>query len=120
MGQIVVSINPPEYWEEFELLTLDMCKIIWEDNNAQRHGRSGQNQFGVDIYGYDYNHKNFLIGVQCKKRSPVDPTGKILAGGLFTEREIVVEIEKATNFQPKLDEFILATTALRDVNVQRM
>jgi hypothetical protein len=36
---------------EFESLIRDICAKEWGDPNTKRFGRSGQEQFGVDIYG---------------------------------------------------------------------
>lgn len=119
MGQIVVSVLPPEYWEDFEQLTLDVFKIVWEDNNAQKHGRSGQDQSGVDVFGRDVRLENKWVGVQCKKRRLIGPDGRLLAGGSLTKDDIAEEIKKAFSFRPVLAHFIVATTALRDAETQR-
>ena len=61
-----MKIPPPISWEEFEEITLDACKIRWENPDLQMHGRKGQAQNGVDIYGS--NHLFDSIGVQLRRK----------------------------------------------------
>ena len=76
------------------------------------HGRQGQPQAGVDVYGHDRVETRF-VGVQCKGK---DQT----YGEKLTEAELRQEIEKAKTFVPKLDVFIVATTAPNDVAIQEV
>jgi tetratricopeptide (TPR) repeat protein len=75
------------------------------------HGRQGQPQAGVDIYGHDRRGK--FVGVQCKGKDQTynEP---------LTTTELREEVEKAKTFRPKLDVFVLATTAPNDVKVQEL
>jgi hypothetical protein len=85
---------------------------MWKTNDAEMHGRQGQSQSGVDIYGTDRVEKRF-VGVQCK--------GKDRGyGGTLEERELRAEVEKAETFDPPLAVFIVATTAPNDVAIQRV
>ncbi len=87
----------------------DIYSRLWKDPNAQRHGRSGQSQQGVDIYGHPTSAEPWqLIGVQCK----------LVNRGALTFMDISDEIAKAAEFTPALAEFIIATTANRDANLQ--
>jgi len=36
---------------EFESLIRDICAREWQDPYTEKHGRAGQKQYGVDIYG---------------------------------------------------------------------
>jgi hypothetical protein len=49
MQQLI--LHPPRDWQVFE----DLCRALWEREwrcaTIQQHGRSGQTQLGVDIYG---------------------------------------------------------------------
>lgn len=45
------QLLPPESWEEFEDICADLFMLEWGDPAAVRHGRKGQRQHGVDIYG---------------------------------------------------------------------
>lgn len=47
-------IPVPTSWKEFEKITLSSLKIKWNSPNLTLHGRQGQLQNGVDIYGDDY------------------------------------------------------------------
>ncbi len=101
-----MKIPPPKSWEEFEEITLDACKIKWENPDLQMHGRQGQTQCGVDIYGANHIFKN--IGVQCKNY------GSELSLSLIKD-----EIRKAETFTPKIEMFYVAVTTNTDVNIQR-
>ena len=99
------QIPPPENEEKFEDLCLDLYKAEFGDK-AQKNGKRGQSQTGVDIFIPDQD-----IGIQCKKR---EFNKKII------ESELKEKVEKAKNFQPALKRLILATTCKRDVNIQKI
>lgn len=101
-----MKIPPPKSWEEFEELTLDSCKIRWENPDLQMNGRQGQAQNGVDIYGANHIFKN--IGVQCKNYEFE-----------ISIKLINAEIKKAESFRPKIEMFYFATSTKTDVNIQR-
>ena len=94
----------------FESLCLDLWKNIWGDSNAQKNGRSGHPQAGVDIFG---SCGDQWIGVQCKKKD-----GALRSK--LTERELRIEVENAKSFTPPLSSFIVATTAARDPQLQKI
>ncbi len=100
---------PPADWPAFERLCLDVYRTLWGDNEAQMHGRRGQSQLGVDIYGRQPGVG--LVGVQCKGKD---------AGyrAKLTVAELKREVAKAKKFRPELRKFILATTAGNDAKVQ--
>jgi hypothetical protein len=100
---------PPGIWEEFESLCADLYERVWKDPGTQRHGRQGQPQGGVDIYGRP-DGKNYT-GVQCKKKD-------IWPAKELTTDEIDEEVEKAKTWKPGLKHFIIATTAPNDEKVQ--
>ena len=58
-------LPPVQSPEDFESLCLDLFREIWEDPNAQKVGRSGQEQKGVDVAG---RHAGRQVGVQCKQK----------------------------------------------------
>lgn len=105
-----LTFTPPVYWEEFEDMLLDLFRAEWKDPHTQKHGRSGQSQNGVDVFGQP-DQKDKWAGVQAKKKDR-------LAASTVTARELVSEVNKAQKFTPKLSEFILATTGKRDKNIQ--
>lgn len=92
--------------QEFEAMCLALYRKVWCDPNAQLNAISGQPQSGVDIFGHDIT-SGHAYGVQCKVRSK-----------RITFSEIEIEIEKAENFLPRIQHFIIATTADRDGSVQ--
>ena len=109
MSSDIERWEPPNDSTAFESLCLDLWKDIWQDSDAQKNGRRGQRQDGVDIFG----HKNgSVVGVQCKQKD-----GRLWAK--VTPDELEAEVEAARRFEPKLARFILATTASRDTAVQR-
>jgi hypothetical protein len=108
VSQMVLSLPPPQSWEEFEQLTLDVCKREWQDPDLILHGRRGQDQNGVDVFGFDRVY-NRHVGVQCKKLEP---------GKKLSETIIRNEIDMVKGFRQQLDHFIIATTAPRDTHTQ--
>ncbi len=99
---------PPAYWQDFE----DLCLKLWRPRliDVKKNGRSGQPQAGVDIFGRDPK-KEAWVGIQCKQKGRWPP--KVL-----TIRRIKDEVRKAAKFKPPLSQFIIATTAQRDVKSQ--
>lgn len=106
------QIAPPKEWGTFEDLCHALFKQVWQDPLAQKNGRRGQAQHGVDLFGSPNGDRRFYWGVQCK--------GKDNNYGSRAEwSEVVAEIAKAEKFSPKLDKWIFATTAPADVTLQR-
>ena len=101
------DLPKPKSWDEFEDITWEIYKRKWQDNHAQRYGRNGQEQNGIDIYGLQ-NSSDKYIGVQCKRYQDKKLTQKI----------IKAEIVKAEGFSSLLNEYIIATTASRDTKLQ--
>ncbi|HVF61237.1 MAG TPA: hypothetical protein VNJ70_15625 [Thermoanaerobaculia bacterium] len=104
------DIPPPAGWDDFEDLCRDLWAVLWEDPDTRKHGRRGQPQAGVDIYGRPQRGAQWS-GVQCKLKSQI-------AGTRLTRAEILREVKKARTFKPALVGFTLATTAVRDVAVE--
>ncbi|WP_395664429.1 hypothetical protein [Methylocella sp.] len=44
-------LPPPGSWDEFEESALSAAKLRWNSTDLYRHGRQGQRQDGVDIFG---------------------------------------------------------------------
>lgn len=100
-------IPAPTSWSEFEDIVLSVAKIRWKGCNFTGHGRQGQKQDGVDIYGRDEQRR--YVGIQCK--NTVDG---------FTADLIEIEVKSAKKFRPKLSFLFLATTARRDSKLQKL
>jgi len=109
MGSDSEILIPPENCDEFESLCWDVWTVIWKDNHAQKNGRCGQAQAGVDVFGRDQGN---WVGLQCKQKSN-------LVWKRLESKELEEEVEKAKTFQPRLSTFIVATTGLPDAAVQR-
>lgn len=96
----------PISWDEFEEISLSCLRQKWTSSNLQRHGRQGQPQAGVDIYGEDDLSR--FVGVQCK-----------LTNDSITINTVEEEIVKAEEFEPPLQVYYIATTSPRDARLQK-
>jgi len=103
------ELRKPKNWQDFERQTRELFACVLNDPNTQVNGRSGQEQNGVDVYGYRNGDRKRLVGIQCKKKFE----------NTVTEKELHSEINKAKNFKPKIAEFFLITTAQRDQKIQQ-
>jgi hypothetical protein len=101
----------PQNWQDFESICHRLWIEIWNDAGAKKNGRQGQPQNGVDIYGRPI-YSSLFAGIQCK-----DKKGQL--GSELGKEELEVECEKARKFTPELKAFTLATTAPRDVEIQK-
>lgn len=106
------KIQRPENWQDFESL----CRMLWGEiwgieDKIKKNGRLGQPQAGVDVYGVPKG-KTQYSGIQCKGKDD-------FLKNRLTKDEIDKEIVKAKTFLPKLETFIIATTAEKDVNIER-
>jgi hypothetical protein len=107
------QIAPPKEWGTFEDLCHALFKRVWKDPLAQKNGRRGQKQHGVDVFGSEDGDRQSYQGVQCK--------GKDANYGSNADwPEIFAEVAKADNFSPKLQHWIFATTAPVDAALQKM
>jgi hypothetical protein len=106
------ALPPPSNWQDFERLCFDVFRRIWKTNDAEMHGRVGQPQAGVDVYGTDRVEGHF-VGVQCKGKDQG-------YGNPLTAQELQAEVKKAKLFDPPLGVFILATTAPNDTKMQKL
>jgi hypothetical protein len=119
MGNFPLTYLPPQNWQDFEKFLKGLVDVIWKQEGWHSYGRYGQNQSGVDIYGYDEQSR--FTGIQCKKRSQTDPDGKLLMNSLLTKKMIEEEIAYAEKIdRPKLARLIFATTSSRDTKIQNI
>lgn len=107
-----VQIPPPADWPVFERLCHRLWIKLWGDPNAQRNGRGGQRQHGVDVFGSPKDSGTWA-GVQCKGKD-----GRY--GAAVKKAELRAEVKKALKFEPALNEFIIATTAPNDARIQNL
>ena len=108
------QIPPPASWEKFEDMCCDLWRLLWHDPNAQKNGRKGQAQSGVDVFGRPDEGSEWA-GVQCKGKDNY-------AEKTLTEKELRDEVNKAKNFPSPIitKEYVLATTGLRDAKIQQV
>ena len=108
------EIPRPKRDDDFEDLVLALFRVVWRDPGARLHGRSGQGQDGVDLYGEDRFGGSGLNGVQCKQHG---------SATLLKDKDLVQElreeVEKAKGFRPPLQRFTFATTARRSATLQQ-
>lgn len=106
-----ISIPKPKNWQDFERHTRVLFQCILNDPNTMAHGRSGQAQQGVDVYGRRDRLNNHWVGVQCKEKSGSEK---------LTRAELEREVNEAKKFLPRLSELIVVTTAPDDAHIQRV
>lgn len=106
------QIAPPKEWGTFEDLCHALFKQVWRDPFAQKNGRRGQAQSGVDVFGSPNGDRHSYRGVQCKGKDSN-------YGSKADWAEVLKEIAKAEKFSPKLDGWIFATTAPVDATLQK-
>jgi tetratricopeptide (TPR) repeat protein len=97
---------------KFEDLCLALFQADWQDSTAQKNGRRGQRQDGVDIFGVNHRQDGKLWGVQCKCKDA-------RLGRKLTTTEIDIELAKAERFDKELAHLIIATTAATDAKIQK-
>lgn len=103
-------IPPTKIWQEFESLCLDLWREELNDKQAQKYGRNGQNQNGVDIVATEcVNSVKVLVGIQCKC---------INAGTVLPVETLRTEVDRARLFNPKLGKLIIANTGIKDVHLE--
>lgn len=112
MQFLAKQIAPPKDWITFENLCHALFKKVWKDPYAQKNGRGGQAQCGVDIFGYLNGDGQSLHGVQCKGKDAH-------YGSKATRSEIETEVAKAEDFTPALKHWVFATTAPVDGDLQK-
>jgi hypothetical protein len=105
------QIAPPTSWETFEDLCLALFKAMWKDPLAQKNGRRGQTQHGVDVFGSLNGLGTAFFGIQCKGKDQS-------LGAKATVKELENELAKAERFNPSLVHWIFATTAPTDAVLQ--
>lgn len=98
-----IILPAPEDPSEFEDMVCDYCKTQY--GPAQRYGRSGQSQQGVDILCNISS--TILMGVQCKRMATL------------TTDDFDAIIGLMDTFPQELHMRGIATTAPRDANIQR-
>ena len=107
------QIAPPKEWGTFEDLCHALFKRVWKDPLAQKNGRRGQKQHGVDVFGSLEGERSGYQGVQCKGKD-------VNYGSKADWSEVLEEIDKAERFSPALNHWVFATTAPVDAALQEL
>lgn len=97
------SLPIPSDDKEFELMVRDYCNNFY--GTSELYGRNGQKQNGVDIIHYD---TGTIVGIQCKDYQNT----------IITQTAVDEMIMLAESFQPPLNYFVIATTAVKDARLQ--
>ncbi len=105
-----VELPPPRDWQVFEDLCRDLFAAEWDDPEAQKHGRSGQPQHGVDVLG---RRDGRWQAAQCKRRSTF-PEKQL------KESEVEAEVEASREFAQPPENLVIATTAPPDTRLQAL
>lgn len=108
----------PQYWQEFEDLTHQVFKVAFNDATPTKHGRSGQQQYGVDVFGR-LGGRGDIVAIQCKRRESADVSGPFPFGHALTRTDITDEVEKVDPDKLAPAQLIIATTAPADGEIQR-
>jgi len=106
-----LQLPPPTDWQSFERVMRRLFAAIFDWPHTYNVGRHGQGQGGIDIVSRrrDRGH----VGIQCKLKD------ELAADPHLRRAAFRKEVEAArTNFKPRLSEFILATTAADDADLQ--
>lgn len=100
-----MKIPTPKDWQEFESLVRDAMILRWNSPNLQKHGRTGQAQQGVDVWGPDEIGRR--VGIQCKRYDKP-----------LTMKDVAAEVAEAEKFQGIPSALFLATTTGHDSTLQ--
>ncbi len=106
-----LQLPSPANWQDFETLCWDLWRAEWKDPNAQKHGRPGQKQHGVDIFGQPNGQGDTWEAVQCKLTF-------ISTSRPFSVELLRREVTNAKAFSHPLTRLIVATNAPNDGELQ--
>lgn len=102
------EISKPLNWQDFQRGCVPLFRKFIDDHHLQEWGREGQKQNGIDLHGYRHGDTTKPVGVQCRRKK--EP---------LTEKAMRDDAQAAQALNPPLTELIFATTADRDVKVQK-
>jgi tetratricopeptide (TPR) repeat protein len=107
------QLPPPTDWPAFERIARRLFARVYGCPVAEMVGRSGQDQDGLDIIGRRPEGARGYFGIQCKLK---DELG---AARTLRCRALEAEVARADAMEPPIAEFVLATTAANDVELQK-
>lgn len=103
------NLQIPRNWQDFEDVCKELWRAHWSCREIQSHGRNGQAQYGVDVFGIPDGEDKYY-GIQCKHKS---------VGEELTELEVDHEVQEALKFPTPLKMLYIATTANNDAKIQK-
>ena len=107
-----LKIIPVRNEMDFESLCLDIARERYGDYNAQKYGRRGQKQWGIDIKATDRKNNHEKIAIQCKFK--YDPAKISLDQ---KKKEIRAELTAALE-KHSFDGFVYAANIENDAHLQ--
>lgn len=108
-----IDLHKPKDAPAFERLCADLFEQLLDDVHTDQHGRNGQGQKGVDLYGTD-RASGVRVGVECKKRS--QRAGSCTAE--LTVGELDEIVARARAFLPSLERLVVLTSGRTDQALQ--
>ena len=109
-----LKLLPISNHDEFERFCCEIAKDVFGDFSAQRFGRSGQAQRGVDITATNRRGTREAIVIQCKFKSNPDTVE-------FSKlKKDLTDDYTAALKHHHFDEFIFATTCPRDAQLRNV
>ncbi len=107
------QLPPPTDWPAFERVARRLFACVYGCPLAEMVGRSGQDQEGLDIIGRRPDGARGYFGIQCKLKDELGNNRKL------RRKTLEEEVARADAIEPPLAEFVLATTAANDVDLQK-
>ena len=90
-GYTSTSIPKPKNWQDFERHSCTLFRCILRDPHTSTHGRGGQAQDGVDIYGRRDKRDDQWVGVQCKLKGETEEVSEKERGNPHHARDFQTE-----------------------------
>ena len=109
-----LNLLPISNNEEFERFCCEIAKDVFGDFSAQRLGRRGQRQGGIDITATNRRGTREAIVIQCKFKSKPDNVE-------FSRlKKDLTDDYTAALKHHRFDEFVFATTCQRDAKLRNV
>ncbi len=104
---------------DFETMCCNIAKEKYNDHDAQKYGRRGQKQWGVDIVAVDYLNNAQKVVIQSKFKSdpPKFSASQAKRQRTVIKEEILAEFDSAI-LKHSFDKFIYASTFKLDNDLQ--
>lgn len=98
------ELSKPQTDGDFEELCFALYRRMWSDSSCTKVGGTGQNQFGIDIIGFDGITN---VGIQCKHYNKKP----------FTLSTVTDDVELADAADLDIGHMLFATTAANKTNL---